>query len=59
MKDKETIIQGKIIDEEELDKKEKKEFTKNLLTLAIYFSLASFALFLSSPKADKLWEAIK
>ena len=57
--EKATIIQGKIIDEEELDKKEKKEFTKNLLTLAIYFSLASFALFLASPKADKLWEAIK
>ena len=59
MKDKETIIQGKIIDEEELDEKEKKEFTKNLLTLAIYFTLATLALFLASPKADKLWEAIK
>lgn len=48
-----------IISEEELTNEENKEFTKNLLTLAIYFSLASFALFLASPKADKLWEILK
>ncbi|HPW47836.1 MAG TPA: hypothetical protein PLJ97_00665 [Candidatus Saccharibacteria bacterium] len=48
-----------IISEEELTNEENKKLTKNLLTLAIYFSLASFALFLSSPKADKLWEILK
>lgn len=52
MKDKETIIQGKIIDEEELDKKEKKEFTKNLLTFSILFSFIIFFIYF-------LWEAIK